>query len=159
MNQISSLPRVCPFVVEVDYDVEWCSEASVMLKQWRYIIDFRSLRFDGLEAISLDSLGSQITTSITSIILRTTNYGRNLNISLYDLETVHRTLPHLRSLALHHVEVKGEMLEDITPCDTMQDLSLEAIRGGLWGHYFARKYTTRNYSSRLRIQSEMMKQL
>ncbi|KAG0186260.1 hypothetical protein DFQ28_008099, partial [Apophysomyces sp. BC1034] len=140
-HQSRPLSRLCPFVVELDYPFVWDPQMLKFLQLWNYIADIRSLRFVDLQSISSDSLGSQITTSITSIILGRSSRSIPLSISLYELETVHGTLPHLRSLALHNVEIEGEMLQDITPCDTMQDLSLTSIRGGLWGHYFARKYT------------------
>ncbi|KAG0164186.1 hypothetical protein DFQ30_010387 [Apophysomyces sp. BC1015] len=162
-GNLFQLPKLCPFVTEIDFDQTWDPEDLVILPKFKHLTRIPCVAICESPSTPLDVFQKHI----TSLCITLYNYPEwidlipklpcieDLKVSFFDPETshnsgyitlsnvemLHNSLLHLRSLTMDSVSTHGDMPEHITPCDTIRSLSWTPVRSRLWGLYFARKYT------------------
>ncbi|KAG0189807.1 hypothetical protein DFQ28_002882, partial [Apophysomyces sp. BC1034] len=165
--QFKLLFRLCPFVVEFNSCNGWSPAALENLQEWKHLTKLPSIVCQNpLPASSLDFFRNRLTrltiacaefsewkdvvTELPCIENLTLTYNGNWlfdssysspDISILDLERIHKALRFLRSLTVGSLYLRGEIPNDITPCGTVHELDLRPNSGYLWGRYVARKYT------------------
>ncbi|KAG0185455.1 hypothetical protein DFQ28_009292 [Apophysomyces sp. BC1034] len=164
-QHIFPLPRLCPFVVELNYGrLGWTLELSKVLQGWKHLKNLGRLAFHyGPREFPLCSLRNRITRLSIAVTLypEWIDYtaelpyltelelahksmgvvGKLPKVSLCELELLHRALPRLETFSMDTIIIQGEMPEHIMPCSSVRHLRLKDISGRLWGQYFAQKYT------------------
>ncbi|KAG0175196.1 hypothetical protein DFQ28_005417 [Apophysomyces sp. BC1034] len=157
---LAFLQRLCPFVVEFDTQLcFWYPELAEDLEGWKHLTKAPCVVIlTGPPNFSLDFLKKHVQrlelhikgypewinlmTELPCVEeLRIDGYESNPDVSLSDLETVHKALPRLNSLELWSISIRGEMPDHVAPCNTVRRLQLSLNDSHLWGLYFARKYT------------------
>ncbi|KAG0177632.1 hypothetical protein DFQ29_004621 [Apophysomyces sp. BC1021] len=164
-TKLTLLPKLCPFVTEFYYEDIRYPELATILQRWKYLARMPMVYISEKPlGFQLELFQKQITRIHISVdqypewidLVSTLPYIRDLEVdfgsiepsgstkymALSDLEMLLNSLPRLHSLTMNRFSTYGDLPEDIAPCDTLNSLVLLPFAGGLWGSYFARKYTT-----------------
>ncbi|KAF7721331.1 hypothetical protein EC973_004863 [Apophysomyces ossiformis] len=164
-NDLSLLPRLCPYVVEVPGGVKDGVNLLPYLLEWTHINKLSVYIDDGPLPLILpmDFLRGRL----TQLSITIQDYEESVDIitglplietlslecpmyfltdfdgkfSFSSLEKIHNALQFLRSLRVSPINIIGEMPEKIRPCSTLRELTLRPRGSHLWGKYFAQKYT------------------